>query len=542
MWSRYWSPLTFTFFWLVLMIVAIATRPLLPVDETRYLTVAWEMWQRGTFADYMVPHLNGATYSHKPPLLFWLMNMGWSVFGVNEWWPRLVAPLFGLVSLFLTRAIAQKLWPERSDVANFAPLVLIGAAFWTLYGTLTMFDMLVAAFTLYGLWGVLMVWRDGNRWGWVHLGLAIGLGILAKGPVILLQVLPVTLAMPLWDREKRISSYKSWYGHIGLSVIGGAVIGLAWAIPAGIMGGEEYRNAIFWGQTAGRMVHSFAHARPFWWYLSLIGPLLLPWVIWPTFWLKAVKSKKSFWTSAQMLFCLLWFVPIFFVFSLISGKQIHYLLPIFPAFAFVLSALLDDQLLHETWRSRILPGLFFVLFGAGIIALPFLRFKNLQLVTDDLSVWFVIGLPLAALLFIFSASQSARQMVIRLSSLMVVSVVMVHLAATPYTKHALELHPLSLKLKAFQDQGYDIAFVGNYHGTFQFLGRLEKSIAELETDEGQHMGDWVKAHPHGKVVTQLNQPPKKKEAVDFVQPFRSDYFVLYDLERLNGDFSLLRRR
>lgn len=124
--QKYWSPVTFTVMWFVLVVVAIWTRPALPVDETRYLAVAWEMWQRG---DFIVPHLNGETYSHKPPLLFWLMNAGWAVFGVNDWWPPLVAPLFALACLFLTRSMAQKLWPERPMIADLSPIILLGAAF-----------------------------------------------------------------------------------------------------------------------------------------------------------------------------------------------------------------------------------------------------------------------------------------------------------------------------------------------------------------------------------------------------------------------------
>ena len=38
----------------------IATRPLLPIDETRYASVAWEMFTHGS---WLVPHLNGAPYS-----------------------------------------------------------------------------------------------------------------------------------------------------------------------------------------------------------------------------------------------------------------------------------------------------------------------------------------------------------------------------------------------------------------------------------------------------------------------------------------------
>ena len=56
-------------------------RPLLPVDETRYLAVAWEMWWRG---DFLLPWLNGEPYSHKPPLLFWLIHALWALFGVSE--------------------------------------------------------------------------------------------------------------------------------------------------------------------------------------------------------------------------------------------------------------------------------------------------------------------------------------------------------------------------------------------------------------------------------------------------------------------------
>jgi 4-amino-4-deoxy-L-arabinose transferase-like glycosyltransferase len=40
-----------------------------------------------------MPYLNGVRYSHKPPLLCWLYQPGWRLFGVNAWWPRLVPAL-----------------------------------------------------------------------------------------------------------------------------------------------------------------------------------------------------------------------------------------------------------------------------------------------------------------------------------------------------------------------------------------------------------------------------------------------------------------
>ncbi|MDO9006664.1 MAG: glycosyltransferase family 39 protein, partial [Thiobacillus sp.] len=55
------------FFLVALTAVALLVRPLTPIDETRYVSAAWEMWLRG---DFLVPYKNGEPYSHKPPFMF----------------------------------------------------------------------------------------------------------------------------------------------------------------------------------------------------------------------------------------------------------------------------------------------------------------------------------------------------------------------------------------------------------------------------------------------------------------------------------------
>jgi len=537
--QKYWSPLTFTVLWLVMVVVTVATRPALPVDETRYLAVAWEMWLRG---DFIVPHLNGETYSHKPPLLFWMMQLGWAVFGVNDWWPPLVAPLFALACLFLTRALAQKLWLQRPLIADLAPIILLGALFWTVFTTVTMFDMLVAACTLWGLLGLLTVWRDGLARGWIYLTLAIGIGVLAKGPVILLQILPVALLLPIWDREGRIENRKRWYLNILLSVLGGAVIALAWAVPAGILGGEAYRNAIFWGQTAGRVVDSFAHARPWWWYLAVIGPLLLPWSIWPTIWRGAAKARGWIWEEGQMRFCILWFVPIFIAFSLISGKQLHYLLPIFPAVSFFLARVIDGEDIRSSRLGRLLPAGFMIVLAGALLIAPDLGIRKMPEWADLLATYWM-GLPLGIALYLVIRPLGRRVApVLGLTGMMVGFVVALHLAAAPYLARSFDMHALSEKIGEMQQDGFDVAFVGKYHGTFQFLGRLEKPIAELTTDRGHGLDEWVQAHPRAKVITLWKQPVPDHGAVDFVQDFRGHNMIVFDVAKLNGQLDLLDRR
>ena len=126
--------------WAAFAVASIWLRPLWPVDETRYASVAWEMWLRG---DFLVPHVNGEPYAHKPPLLFWLIQIGWAAFGVNDWWPRLVAPLCALGAVPLLSRLARLLWPEDHDAASAPLWVLFGTLLFAGFVTLTMFDLLL---------------------------------------------------------------------------------------------------------------------------------------------------------------------------------------------------------------------------------------------------------------------------------------------------------------------------------------------------------------------------------------------------------------
>ena len=104
--------------WMLFSIASLWLRPLWPVDETRYARVAWEMWLRG---DFLVPYINGEPYSHKPPLLFWLIHAGWYVFGVDDIWPRVLEVLIGGAQLVLVSMLARRLFPSRPWMTKAAP-------------------------------------------------------------------------------------------------------------------------------------------------------------------------------------------------------------------------------------------------------------------------------------------------------------------------------------------------------------------------------------------------------------------------------------
>ena len=552
--ARFLTPLLWSGLWLGLMAVALLIRPILPVDETRYLAVAWEMWRDGEF---WVPHLNGATYSHKPPLLFWLINAGWAVFGVNDWWPRLVAPLFGLGSLFLTAHLARQLWPqshkqdnapEADHIALAAPLILLGMLFWTLFTTLTMFDVILTFFTLLSLIGVVRAWKGKAVSGFVLLAAGIGLGGVAKGPAILLHTLPVALLAPYWGRvlaDERKGSLAGWYGGLALALAGGLALALAWAVPAGLKGGDAYRDAIFWGQSARRVVASFAHGRPWWWYLATLPAMVLPWLIWPTLW-RGLRGLGNAFGNGGVRFCLAWFLPAFAIFSLISGKQLHYLLPELPAlslvFAFVLLGGVREFRLRR--RDQVIPGLIAAILGMVIFFLPSLKGPvQLPSVAGQLDLFWGLAIAAAGLAAATLRPRALLGRVAMMTGLSVALIVAVHLAARPLLADNFDLRPISQAIGQWQRQGRTIANFSKYHGQYHFLGRLERPIIPIGLVKGDKAA-FLRDHPDGLIVSYHEVEPqvsRKESKPLFVQPYRGKVIVVWEAATVRENPSITNR-
>lgn len=479
--------------WILSVFVNLNSRSYFPIDETRYATVAWNMWLNG---DYLVPYLNGIAYSHKPPLLFWLINLGWKVFGVNDWWPRLVPSLFALASLVITRKIAGILWPDRAQIKDDASFILLGSGLWVAYSTTLMFDMLVAFFSVLGIWSLLIALCKQDLKGWLLFTLAIGGGLLAKGPTIFVQLLPVALLAHWWSQEKNLS-IRNWYLPILYSTLGGILIALLWAIPAGIHGGKEYQQAIFWGQTANRMVDSFAHNRPFWWYFPLLPLLLFPWLMWGSFW-RGLFNRDGSRNEMGVRCCIAWLVPVLAIFSLISGKQIHYILPIFPAFALLISRYSASSTSNS--RLLVLPIAIAVLsLGLILLALPSYANSHPKMAQwiQQIPQW--LGcLTIATAIVIYCLPQKSNSDVLKnlsIISISLITVLMYVIIATAGDSY--DVRPISKKLHELESKNIPVAYIGRYPSIYNFLGRLKQSPESVHTNKVEA---WFTAHPNGRVI------------------------------------------
>jgi 4-amino-4-deoxy-L-arabinose transferase-like glycosyltransferase len=498
--------------WSILVFAAVPTRSYIPIDETRYVTVAWNMWLRG---DYLVPWLNGAAYHHKPPLLFWLINLGWAAGGVGETWPRLLPALFSLLSAGLTWRLARLLWPARQETAELAPLILMTSLLWAIFTTATMFDILLSSFALLGLCGMIEAGRQpGNRRGFVLLALAIGGGLLAKGPVILLHLLVPAVAAPLWAPASQ-GRWGGWYGRLGLAFLAGAAIVLAWAIPAALSGGETYARAIFWGQTANRMVDAFAHKRPFTWYLPLLPLMLFPWFWIPQVWRGLYQLVRE--REPGLGFLVTWLLPVFFFFCLISGKQMHYLLPLFPGVALLFARALTEGA-GRRLGAGLLPALPLFAVASALLAgmrIPEMAQTTLAIPTISAALFF-IALSFAVLELRQRTTAFATTLHLAVGGTLLVC--FFSTAVLPPAMKFLDVRPIAHHLSQLEAGGADLAFIGEYPGIFDFLGRLRRPISVLEEHPESSM-EWCRHHPAGRVIINV-KPGSLPAGAEFVQ----DYF------------------
>lgn len=498
-----------------LAFVSIGSRPLMPVDETRYATVAWEMWHRGSF---WVPYLNGDPYDHKPPGLFWLIHLGWWVGGVSEIWPRWIGPLSTLASGVLLAQLGRRLWPLERDLGALAGTVFLGSGFVALYATMLMFDMPLLACLIVAWIGLWESARRGRTRDWVLFGTALGTAIMVKGPVALVYTLPALLLIRLW-RPKGALPLR-WRGvaiALGLAVAPAA----AWLSLVATDGNASYLHRLLIDQTLQRVAGTLGHQRPWWWYLPLLLLLPLPWLLWKDVW-RALWRLPALGAEPGVRFTAIVLGAAFPILSVVHGKQAHYLIPLLALAALLVARALHD--LHASGRSASpLPALsisaaFLCLIGAAVQWTPG------ELHGAELAGLFAAPLLAFAPVFLLTGNgdllDSARRFAVA-NALTVLALVGI---VAPLVGPMFDLRLAAEHVADAQASGRPVAFVGKYQGEFGFLGRLATPVTELRPEQARA---WATAHPDGLLVVRRKRAGLVgDETVEFRQPYKTDELLM----------------
>ena len=360
---------------LALYLAAVFFRPLLPIDETRYMSVAWEMLSHHGWLKPLT--MNFEPYHHKPPMLFWLINLAWAGLGVSRWAGLIPPVLATLGCVYLTGVLARLLLPDLARDRHRVWMMMVASVPFLIYGTLVMFDFTLCAFVLLALINVIHFART-RAWRYtILIGVFIGLGVLTKGPVAYLHVLPVLLLAPLWIKD--FSRPSAWYGHCLVIVLVSAIPVLFWLVPVLQAANNDFAFWLVWNQTAGRVTGNFsaAHVHPVYFYLPFLVGMLMPWVFFPAFWRGLKRFNKDMLTEQSIRFMLCWMVPVFVMFSLIRGKQPHYLIPLLPGLVLVLVLCLQE-LYNRVLAVTVAVMIGLLVVGQGIAAQTIFKNYDLQ--------------------------------------------------------------------------------------------------------------------------------------------------------------------
>jgi 4-amino-4-deoxy-L-arabinose transferase-like glycosyltransferase len=502
--------------WAATVGATLLARPAWPVDETRYLAVAWRMW---TLDDLLVPRLGAEVYTDKPPLLFWLVHAGWALFGVSATSARLVPPLFALASLHLTARLARRLWPDEPAAGALAPLLLAGALLWSVCSTLLMFDTLLTCFTLLAMLALLAALdrgrgrdRDGDAAGgggaraWLGLSLALGLGLLAKGPVLLLHVLPVALLAPAWGKGRRRAGWGAYYAGLAAALALGAGLALVWVVAA-TRGAEGLSGrAVVMEQSLKRVLASAApphvHFEAWWYYLALLPLALLPWTLWPRLWVAGARMLRAAPDTGVRL-CVTWVGAALLLASAIPAKQAHYLLPLLPPLALLAARALGRVPPGPPVRDALLPALLTAGAGGLLLFAALAGLPGTPLAPGSVPAWPGALLLCAGGLLGLARAPDVTGSAARLTLASGLLLTVVIVGVTPALLPALDVRPAARLAAQWQAEGRPIASLDKYRGEYDFAGRLREPIRFLEPAE---VPAWVDAHPDGVLLTTDERP------------------------------------
>jgi 4-amino-4-deoxy-L-arabinose transferase-like glycosyltransferase len=350
--------------------------------------------------------------------------------------------------------------------------------------------------------------------------LAVGLGLLAKGPVMLLHVtLPWALG-PWWNpwarRERR-----RWYVQGALALLAACCVLLTWALLAAWSGGEAYRQSLLFHQTAGRVVDAFAHAEPFWWYLPLLPVLIFPFALWPRIWMALATLRPPF--AAGLRFLFVWLGPVLLGFSLVSGKQAYYLLPEYGGFAALIAvalARLRQRHGENRWLGPWPLALLCAMAGAALLALKFVvlpeRLADSVLATLQPHAW-PFGVLFAALSIVLLKRGMGE--LYRVAAVGLIATVAANGLFTLSLWPAYDFTPVAEILAKAEAGGRPVANLESNDGQYTFLGRLTQPVTQLHGMDA--LKTWSAAHPDGLIITYPKRPSAEdREHAVYIQPFR----------------------
>jgi 4-amino-4-deoxy-L-arabinose transferase-like glycosyltransferase len=335
--------------------------PLMDKTEARYAEISRIMAETNDFItpqiDYNVP------FWAKPPLSTWLSAISIKVFGENEFAVRFPYLILNILVLLLIGRYAKE-----KKLNFFIPaFVLLTIPEFLIHTGVVSTDTALAfcvTLVMISFWEAVKT-TENHLWKYMFF-IGLGLGMLAKGPIIFILTIPPIFVWTVFFKEyKAIWKRFNWFFGILLFVI----IAAPWYYLAELktpgfidyfIVGEHFKR--FFNSSWQGDKYGFPKSQPMGMIWLFLIAFAIPWILLVI--QKVWKKKLAILKDKWVLFLLLWLLwtPGFFT---VSKSLIHpYIMPVMVPIALLITYWWEEfkHIKRIVYISLIFPGLALVLF------------------------------------------------------------------------------------------------------------------------------------------------------------------------------------
>lgn len=368
--------------WLALLLLCLClylpgffTIPPVDRDEPRFAQATKQMLETH---DFVAIRFQDAPRNKKPVGIYWMQAATAALLGGEHhdriWAYRLPSLIGACIGVLLTYWAGLPLFGRKASLigaALFASCLLLGVEARLAKTDAVLLATIVAA---QGALARLYVGAAAERSLRLALAFwaALGVGILVKGPMAPLVVGLTALTLALCDR--RAAWLKGLKPLLGIPLM--LLIVSPWAIASGLQThGQFFGDALHGDLLPKLMGAQESHGAPPGFYL--IAAVVTFWSG-ALFFLPATAHAVTYRHDARFRFALAWAVPTWLVLEIVPTKLPHYVLPLYPAFALLMGAVIvanEESVvtpLRRFW-GKIAIGLWAVVALALALAVALLR-------------------------------------------------------------------------------------------------------------------------------------------------------------------------
>lgn len=314
---------------LILYLIGLGDLPLRDWDEGYYGTVAKDIYKSGNWL-YMTYH--DEPFLLKPPLIIWLINISYLIFGISEFTTRLPCAFLTACGVPLLYLIGKNIFSSRLP-AILGTLVYLTLLPMVRHGRLAMLDGPINTFFLFSIF---CLFQSFYQHLWI-IGVGIGLGLIAFTKGILVIALGGILAI-FCIFNKSLIFFKDpvfWVGFIlGFFPV------ILWYPLQIIEYGEKFIKVHFLQQNFDRLSQAVeGNQGSVWYYIIELIKYSFPWLLFlPGGLILAIKKYQQSWAKLVLI----GFILFIGIISLMRTKLPWYVLPVYPFFSLAVGAYLAE--------------------------------------------------------------------------------------------------------------------------------------------------------------------------------------------------------